>query len=65
VYDLISELLNDKDISDATFDAAVTRFGERLVIELIGLAGYYGFVSLILNASRTPVPEGGKPLPPL
>jgi 4-carboxymuconolactone decarboxylase len=65
VYDLIVELLNDKDVSDATFAAAKARFGERTVIELIGTAGYYGFVSLVLNVNRTPVPEGGKPLPPI
>jgi 4-carboxymuconolactone decarboxylase len=63
VYDLVSELLHDKDISDPTFAAAKTQFGERLVIELIGTAGYYGFVSLVLNASRTPVAEGDRPLP--
>ena len=63
VYDLVAELLHDKDISDTTFAAAKARFGERMIIELIGTAGYYGFVSLVLNAARTPIPEGGKPLP--
>ena len=29
VYDLISELLTDRDISDATYEAAKNRFGER------------------------------------
>jgi alkylhydroperoxidase family enzyme len=65
VYDLISELLADKDISDATYEAAKRRFGERAIVELICTAGYYGFVSLVLNAARTPVPEGGTGLPPL
>jgi 4-carboxymuconolactone decarboxylase len=63
VYDLVTELLHDKDISDATFAAAKTRFGDQILIELIGTAGYYGFVSLVLNASRTPVAQGEKPLP--
>jgi 4-carboxymuconolactone decarboxylase len=63
VYDLITELLRDKDINDATFAAAKERFGERMMIELIGTAGYYGFVSLVLNAGRAPIAEGGKPLP--
>jgi 4-carboxymuconolactone decarboxylase len=65
VYDLVSELLNNKDISDKTYEAAERRFGERAIVELIGTAGYYGFVSLVLNAARTPVPEGGTRLPPL
>jgi len=63
VYDFIAELLNDKDVSDATFAAAKARFGERMVVELITTAGYYGLVSLVLNADRTPVADGGKPLP--
>jgi 4-carboxymuconolactone decarboxylase len=63
VYDLVTELLHDKDISDATFAAAKGRFGERMLIELIGTAGYYGFISLVLNASRTPVAQGEKSLP--
>lgn len=63
VYDFISELLIDRDISDTTYHAALARFGEQTIVELIGVAGYYGFVSLVLNANRTPVAEGGKPLP--
>jgi len=63
VYDLVTELLRDKDIRDRTFAAAPARFGEQMVIELIGTAGYSGSVSLVLNANRTPVAEGGKPLP--
>jgi 4-carboxymuconolactone decarboxylase len=63
VYDFVAELLRDKDISDATFAAAKARFGERMIIELIGTVGYYGFVSLVLDADRTPVAAGDKPLP--
>src|SRR5262249_60793836 len=65
VYDVCSELLHDRDVSDRTFAAAVARFGEATVLELVGLAAYYGFVSLILNLNRTPIPEGAAPLPPL
>jgi 4-carboxymuconolactone decarboxylase len=65
VYDLCTELLYDRDVSDATFAAAVERFGETTVLELVGLAAYYGFVSLILNVNRTPIPEGATPLAPL
>lgn len=65
VYDFIAELLNRRDVSDATFEAAKSRLGEQVIIELIGTAGYYGMVSLILNAARTPLPDGGRPLPPL
>ena len=65
VYDLCTELLYQRDVSDPTFAAAVARFGETTVLELVGLAAYYGFVSLILNVNRTPIPEGATPLEPL
>jgi 4-carboxymuconolactone decarboxylase len=39
VYDFICELLADKDISDATYEAATRRFGERAIVELIATAG--------------------------
>lgn len=65
IYDFFSQLLGKRDVGDETYRAAIERFGEKSVVELIGTAGYYSFISLILNANRTPVPEGGSPLPPM
>jgi 4-carboxymuconolactone decarboxylase len=65
VYDLCAELLHARDVSDVTFAAAVKRFGETTVLELVGLAAYYSFVSLILNLNRTPIPADATPLTPL
>ena len=52
-------------VSDATYQRALDRFGERGVMDLIAVNGYYGLVSMVLNVDRTPLPEGAKPLPPL
>ncbi len=65
VYDFCTELLHGRDVSDATYAAAVKRFGETTVLELVALAAYYSFVSLILNVNRTPVPDDATPLRPL
>lgn len=65
VYDFCTELLHARDVSDATFAAAAQRFGETTVLELVALAGYYGFVSLILNVNRSPIPDDATPLRPL
>jgi len=65
IYDFFSQLLSKRDVADETYQAAIERFGEKSVVELIGTAGYYSLISLVLNANRTPVPEGGSPLPPL
>jgi len=66
VYDFCRELHETKNVSDAAWNAALERFGERGVIDLIGTCGYYGTVSMVLNAARVPLPEGvAPPLRPL
>jgi 4-carboxymuconolactone decarboxylase len=66
IYDFSHQLHNQHGVSDATFKAAVDKFGEQGVVDLIAVNGYYVLVSMILNVDRAPVPGGGKPpLPPL
>lgn len=65
IYDFVHEILYDKDISDKTYAAVIGRFGERTALDILCTSGYFGFVSLILNAKRHPVPDGTKPLKPL
>jgi 4-carboxymuconolactone decarboxylase len=61
VYDFCRELLETKQVSDATYKAALDRFGERGIMDLIGVAGYYTLVAMVLNVDRTPIPGDGKP----
>ncbi len=61
VYNFCTELLNTKQVSDGAFRAAVNAFGERGVVDLIGVSGYYGLVSMVLNVDRYPLPDGVKP----
>ena len=61
VYTFCTELLETKQVSDATFRKAVTAFGERGVVDLIAVTGYYQLVSMILNVDRYPLPEGATP----
>ncbi len=58
VYNFCAELLNTKQVSDATFNAAKAKLGERGVVDLIGVMGYYHLVSMLLNVDRYPLPEG-------
>ena len=58
VYDFANELLEKKQVSDATFDAAKKLLGERGVVDLINVMGWYGTVSMLLNVDRYPMPEG-------
>ena len=67
VHDLAGELLRHHGVSDATYAAAVERFGEQGVVDLVALIGYFALVSMVLNVAHTP-PErvaGVAELPPL
>src|SRR5690606_9693362 len=55
------ELLETARVSDANFERAKKLFGERGVVDLVGIVGYYSLVALTLNAVRQPVPEGETP----
>jgi len=60
-YDFGHELLTTKQVSDKTFHAAVSKLGERGVVDLTALMGYYHMVSMLLNIDRYPLPDGVKP----
>ena len=61
LYDFVSELLNTKQVSDATFAAAKNVFGERGIVDIIAVTGWYNIVSMMLNVDRYPVAEGTQP----
>lgn len=67
VYNFTTELLTKKQVSDPTFAAAKAQLGERGVVDLIGLMGWYQMVSMLLNVDRYPLPDNAppplKPLP--
>jgi len=66
VHDFSRELHETHGVSDATYKRALDRFGERGVMDLIAVNGYYVLVSMTLNVDRTPLPEGvAPPLPQL
>jgi 4-carboxymuconolactone decarboxylase len=61
VYNFGTELLNTKQVSDPVFKATVDKFGERGVVDLISVMGYYHLVSMLLNVDRYPLPPGTQP----
>jgi 4-carboxymuconolactone decarboxylase len=67
VYDFLDELIRTRTVSDATWERAARLFGEKGIIDMIGLHGYYSLLAMILNASHAPLPDGAvsglKPLP--
>jgi 4-carboxymuconolactone decarboxylase len=61
VYDFCHELLQKKQVSDSTYAALVTHFGERGVVDVMGTMSYYTLVSMSLNVDQYPLPEGALP----
>ena len=64
VYDFVTELLRLQNVSDQAYAKAVERFGEPGVIDMIGVAGYYSLLSMMMNTARTAVPANSE-VPPL
>jgi 4-carboxymuconolactone decarboxylase len=66
LYDFCTELYRDKNVSDATFKAALSKFGERGIMDLIGIIGYYDIASMALIVQKaTGKPGDEAPLLPL
>ena len=60
-YNFIDELLTMHQVSDATFQAAKDRYGEKGIVDMIGLSGWYCMVSMLLDVDRYPLPAGVQP----
>jgi 4-carboxymuconolactone decarboxylase len=61
-YELVFESLYNKRVSDPTWRRATQAFGDSGVVDLLGTAGYYSFLAVVLNAARTPAPPGAPTL---
>lgn len=61
VYDFCDELFRTRGVSDTTYGRAITKFGEQGVIDMLGVAGYYSMLAMIMNVARTPLPDGASP----
>ena len=53
-YDFCVELLRNKGVSETTYRRAVMKLGENGVIDMIGVAGYFTTVSMVMNVAHSP-----------
>lgn len=58
VYAFAKELLEKRRVSDDTFSRASKELGERGVVELVGILGYYTLISMTIVGFELPVPQG-------
>jgi 4-carboxymuconolactone decarboxylase len=61
VYKLVSELIDTKRLSDASFAEAIAAFGEQGVVELGTIVGYYTAIGNALNIFQVALPPGQAP----
>ncbi len=57
IYDLSKSLHEGHGVARPLYDEAVKLLGERGIVEIIGLCGYYTLVSMTLNAFAFDLPD--------
>jgi 4-carboxymuconolactone decarboxylase len=62
VYEFTSAVLADGQVSDDLYRTTIAELGERAVVELVALIGYYTMVAFTLNVFDIPGPAGSRPL---
>jgi 4-carboxymuconolactone decarboxylase len=60
VYEFSRELIREHRVSQATYEMAERLLGRRSLVDLVGILGYYGLISMTINAFEVPIPEKGK-----
>jgi 4-carboxymuconolactone decarboxylase len=61
VYEAVTELLERKPLSRATYDRMLKQFGVELTVEIVSIVGLYGLVSTVLNTFDVPTLNGETP----
>jgi 4-carboxymuconolactone decarboxylase len=56
-YELAQELLNTRDVSDATYARAKAVLGERGILDVVAVLGYYSLIAMSMKAFAL-APEG-------
>ena len=55
--------MDNHQVSENTYQAALDELGEQGLVELIGVLGYYNYVAMVLNCFEI-LPDGELPLKP-
>ncbi|MSQ30569.1 MAG: carboxymuconolactone decarboxylase family protein [Dehalococcoidia bacterium] len=58
IHALVTEYLSTHAVADTTYQRAVELLGERGVVDLVGIIGYYCLICVTLNVFEVPLPEG-------
>ena len=61
-YEVATEIMATKELSQAGYDKATAQFGEQGTVELISTIGYYAMVGIFLKSFDVRPPDGSTPL---
>jgi 4-carboxymuconolactone decarboxylase len=61
IYDFVQELYKTRRVSERTYKRVHGFLGDSLMVELVGLLGYYGLVAMMLDVFNVALPEGATP----
>lgn len=61
IYRVARDLTSSGRLGQEAYDAAYGLLGDRGMVELVSLCGYYTLVSFLLNAFAVPLPPGAVP----
>ena len=61
VYDFVTELTTNHEVSDETFERAKRLLGEQQIVDLTAVAGTYITIAMLLAMAEENVPPGEEP----
>ena len=61
-YEVATEIMANKELSQGGYDKAIAQFGEQGTVELISTIGYYAMVGIFLKSFDVRPPDGSTPL---
>ena len=61
IFAFSNSLLSQRDVDDELFEKSVAEFGIDGVVDLVGILGYYSFISMTINVFDVPLPDGASP----
>ena len=60
IYDYVSEILVTRRVSDTTYEKAKALFGEKGLVDICGITGYYSMLAMTMNVGRVETPDGSR-----
>jgi len=61
IFDFVQELHKKRRVGERNYKRVQAFLGDKGIVELVGILGYYAGVSMVLNVFNVPLPDGATP----